>query len=116
MVIQQPLAAGGTIDDLFGGDFAPYHLSLLFDPAGLSTGSTIALLPSATVEHPGGSLTEFSDYTSTTSANLTEGTLTPEAATLAPEPASLSLLGIGVVGIRGYGRRQRRKLAAGAGA
>jgi hypothetical protein len=105
-------ADGKTYDHLEVGNAGvlPF-LQLFWLPADFPGSSPVPFVLS--VPATGG--TAFSEYEAVNSVNrvhLSSGQLTPETAISTPEPASLTLLGIGAVGLLGYGWRRRRRAAA----
>jgi LPXTG-motif cell wall-anchored protein len=98
---------GNTYDGIVGGSFAPGPLfSLIYLAADIPGSSPVPIVPAVPLPSGGNAV---SIYFVTSVVNLSTGELTPETVA---EPASLTLLGIGAVGLLGYGWRKRRRAVA----
>jgi hypothetical protein len=91
----------GDMGDVINGVFATYDLKTSIGPVAGSVSAGTFVAPPFSYPTSLGSLT-FTSFGDT-------GTFT---ATAIPEPASLTLLGIGAVGLIGYGWRRRQGTAA----
>jgi hypothetical protein len=112
MAISQQTDAGGTVYDELHSTFPSTHLTLFFLPGGIGGGGPVALVPSITVTGGVVFTSNFRTFPPATAAegNLDAGgVLTPEAPTSTPEPASITLLGVGAFTVGGLGLLRRRR-------
>jgi hypothetical protein len=104
---------GKTYDNLEGGDFLDQaSLDLIFLASSIPGSSSVTIQPTAPVGPFGSESSSYLPANGDFPIFFSTGELTPEAPTSAPEPASLTLLGIGAVGLLGYRWRRRRRAAA----